>query len=429
VSPPTLTHPAHPGRAVAFINSLVDPHIGGDHGFAEWTRIVGNTTMLVLPGTRATRLEAWRPLLEDCGFEGSMAEWTVLSGAWAAEWGANRQAPVLSMPSDLAGTGVWGPDPSSPWPSWWRGEVVHVPGTASAQWLPPSVLELRAGESASFALRFTLAPAGPRSRDAALADAGEPVLSAVPGYTLGTDMDPQSTFLLVSPPAGQAVAGVTADPPSVCPLGAPVPVPGSPPPGWWRVPITPAAVGRCRAYVNFTGGTASVAHLRVLPPFRAQVAALGAHWANTSWLPREYPDPFGRSAAVLPWDREDGVHVLDDSRAYIVGLSDDAGAGNHLGFATKVAWAPVQVRGVGLATGRGLFVCAEPKRAYAYAERPTHASTLPARFSRLRSLRCRAWTSTSPTRSTASSRTSPSRRCGRCRAGPRTAPSSRTRSA
>ena len=87
------------------------------------------------------------------------------------------------------------------------------------------------------------------------------------------------------------------------------------------------------------------------------MASLGAHWAGESWLPREYPDPFGRSASVMPWDRsscadaaaEPGApparpcgHVLNDARAYDVGLSDDAGAGNNLGLASKVRAAPTQ---------------------------------------------------------------------------------------
>ena len=34
---------------------------------------------------------------------------------------------------------------------------------------------------------------------------------------------------------------------------------------------------------------------------------------------------------------------MQDSRAYVVGLSDDAGAANNLGFATKVKFMPIQV--------------------------------------------------------------------------------------
>ena len=44
----------------------------------------------------------------------------------------------------------------------------------------------------------------------------------------------------------------------------------------------------------------------------------------------------------MPWDREDAAHALDDSRADIVGLSDDAGAAQNLAHAMKVAWAPIQ---------------------------------------------------------------------------------------
>ncbi len=66
-----------------------------------------------------------------------------------------------------------------------------------------------------------------------------------------------------------------------------------------------------------------------------QVARLRAHLTDVAWLPRDYPDPFGRSASVMPWDRSacDGApcgHVLDDARAYDAGLSDDAGGGNPL---------------------------------------------------------------------------------------------------
>ena len=45
----------------------------------------------------------------------------------------------------------------------------------------------------------------------------------------------------------------------------------------------------------------------------------------------------------MPWDRSScdahGTpcgHVLNDARAYDAGLSDDAGGGNPLGFASKV---------------------------------------------------------------------------------------------
>eukprot|EP00041_Stephanoeca_diplocostata_P037277 m.1401029 g.1401029 ORF g.1401029 m.1401029 type:complete len:461 (+) comp25007_c0_seq12:114-1496(+) len=76
-----------------------------------------------------------------------------------------------------------------------------------------------------------------------------------------------------------------------------------------------------------------------VPPFSDQISNYGT-WASTiAWLPANFPDPFNRGASVVPWDREEQRHVLQDGRPFIVGLSDDAGGGNHLGFAAKVAFA------------------------------------------------------------------------------------------
>ena len=92
--------------------------------------------------------------------------------------------------------------------------------------------------------------------------------------------------------------------------------------------MTAVAPGRCRISVGFDDGTTSQVHYMVVPSFADQVSRLGHHWATVSWLPRDYPDPFGRGASVMPYDRERREIVLDDSRAYNVGLSDDAGGGN-----------------------------------------------------------------------------------------------------
>lgn len=45
----------------------------------------------------------------------------------------------------------------------------------------------------------------------------------------------------------------------------------------------------------------------------------------------------------MPWDRELKQHVTDDPRTFVVGLSDDAGAGANVGYASKVRYRPTQV--------------------------------------------------------------------------------------
>eukprot|EP00873_Tetraselmis_striata_P027364 jgi/Tetstr1/447628/TSEL_034988.t1 len=319
---------------IARTNSFVDPHIGGRHGFAEWVRLAGNRSMLATPHTASARLEAWRPVLEDCAFDGSLSEWTVLSGAWAEEWELNQQAPAWQMEPRLAETGVW-PDPRSPWPSWHGNETMRLTGVQ--HWNPPTVLDLAPDQHASFAIRFKLSNGGPRARDAALAALGVASLHAVPGYTISTDMANASLLVQLPPGSPLCVESVTCNPPGVLQAGPPVRV-GE----YVEVAVRGARRGRARLAVRLSDGSEAVAHYHVLPAFSEQVARLGRHWATAAWLPREFPDPFGRSASVMPWDREDGRHILQDSRAYIVGLSDDAGAGNNLGFATKVNFAPVQ---------------------------------------------------------------------------------------
>ena len=59
--------------------------------------------------------------------------------------------------------------------------------------------------------------------------------------------------------------------------------------------------------VRLGDGTLAVAHYYVLPPLPTQVARLVHHWSQVAWLPADYPDPFGRGASVMPWDREDQV--------------------------------------------------------------------------------------------------------------------------
>jgi len=332
---------------IARVNSLIDPHLGGDHGYTEWIRMTGNESLLATPATSQTSFEAWRPIMEDCNYGGWEHEWLVLSAAWAheGEWGTQRQAPnQMSMAEDLVALGIWGPNPLTPIPAWRGGQVMNLSGMAARYFNPPTFVELKAGEHVSYALRYSLAPNGPRTTPQALITAGEPSLRSVPGYTIGSDSN--SSYLLITLPTSRGPpTGASVTPPGILSLSPSATLVGTQADGaisTYRFSVSPTGggVGRARAAISLPDGSQAIAHYHVTPPFASQVAAVGSHWAQQAWLPRDYPDPFGRSASVMPWDREDGGHVLDDSRAYIVGLSDDAGAAQHLGFSSKVACAP-----------------------------------------------------------------------------------------
>jgi len=315
--------------------SFLEPSIAHDHGFATWTRIDGSQTLLVTP-LNGTRFEAYRPVLEDAAHvQAGTYEWTALSSAWEAEWRENKQMPRLSFQGD---TSIW-QNPKGMWPSWQGNETFgNQPPT---QWNPPTSLDLKPGESAEFGLKFSLAEGGPRTRDAQLANLGRAVVHAVPGYVVTPDM--ASAKLLVKPPAGAKVVDASVEPAGILVLGNPVAAVGSA--GYTEISVsgTVGVFKRCRVAVSFSDGTeAAVHYFSIGRSLQEHVGNYSAFLADTAWLPVDYPDPFSRGASIAAWDRESQKHLLQDGRTFIVGLSDDAGGGNHLGFASKVAGAPTQ---------------------------------------------------------------------------------------
>ena len=89
-------------------------------------------------------------------------------------------------------------------------------------------------------------------------------------------------------------------------------------------------------------------HYMVLPPLHGLLEGFGRFQASVAWY-NDTSDPFGRGQSVMPWDAEAGRHVLHDPRrgptaaglpspgqqrsqpllccrAFVVGLSDEAGS-------------------------------------------------------------------------------------------------------
>ena len=67
--------------------------------------------------------------------------------------------------------------------------------------------------------------------------------------------------------------------------------------------------------VAFSDGSQLAVHYFVIPELRAHVAAFGDFQAHVAYFgPKQGGDPFGRTHSVMPWDRAEQRHVLQDPR-------------------------------------------------------------------------------------------------------------------
>jgi hypothetical protein len=236
--------------------SFADPYIGGGHGHLTMTRLTGRGGVLMVLGEGATAMEAfsdqWSPLGKSCN------AWAVHSAAFAdVEW----------------------PD-------------------ADGRWVNATSATIPAGGSFTRAFRILLAAGGVRQKSAALRAAGRPVLVAVPGYVVATDM--ASARLFVQPPAQASLTsayvvndsgnGDGARPAPCMAVGAAA-LPNAK--GWVALPLTPTQGHcRCRVELRYSDGSYQVASYYVLPALDAHLATFGGFQASAAFYDDD-TDPFG----------------------------------------------------------------------------------------------------------------------------------------
>lgn len=244
--------------------------------------------------TVRTQLEAWKPHHGGAGGVAGMAEWMVHSKAHA----------------------------STDW------------AESAKQWLSPTSQVLAPNATAEFAFQFSVAE-HIRAKDAAIDAAGLARVLGVPGYIIGTDFE--TAMLLVHPPHNTTLLRASSD--EVC-LVVGRPVPAASGGGWVVVPLIAVADGRPRLTLSFSDGSTMVIPYRTTEPFDARVDRYGKFQSEVAFF--NQTDPFRRGPSIMPWDRELGAHVLNDPRLFIVGLSDEGGAGANVGFASKLRFRPTQ---------------------------------------------------------------------------------------
>jgi len=278
--------------------SFADPYIGQDAGYVQVTRLNGaGPALLVLP-ERNTPLEAYVPVptMRETGGKAVIVEaspraqtsegfydWTIASAAYArTDW-----------------------------------------AKAGQPWNEATSFRLAPGESRQIGLRFAASPSI-RGIEQTLTAQARPVVVGVPGYVVPTDLD---AALFVRAPS--AITGIAS-----YPAGALEVTRQTGKPGWTRLSVRGRRWGRARLTLTYADGSVQTVQYFVTKPLERTMADLGRFSTTRQWFEGK-GDPFGRSPAILTYDREANRIVTDDPRVWISGMSDEGGAGSWVAAVMK----------------------------------------------------------------------------------------------
>jgi hypothetical protein len=268
-------------------NVFYDPYIGNEAGYLQVTRLSGQAPSLIIAPVGHTPFEAYNPLNDDktprgIAFEG-FYEWMVYSKAYAEnEW------------------------------------------KDAEQWNKPTSIIIEPGKTKSFALQFILSGT-PKNIESKLIENHRPVAMSVPGYVLPKDVNAK---LFINYP--QQVKSLT-----VFPVGAlNIKSVGLTKHGWKSYVVKGNTWGRVRLNITYADGLTQSINYKVIAPEAEVIASYGKFLTTKQWF--EQPnDIFKRSPSVITYDDEKQQQVVQDSRAWIAGLSDEGGAGSWLGAIMK----------------------------------------------------------------------------------------------
>ncbi len=281
------------------ICSFYDPYIGEDAGYLQVTRLNGHGPALVVVPEGKTPFEAYRPILNWRGpghrnvmfydptprsmtFEG-FYEWMVASGAYQQNEWKNAQP-----------------------------------------WNRATTVTLQPGETRVYGLQFLVSDSI-RDIERTLTANHRPVAVGVPGYVLPEDMDAH-LFLNYA----ERVKAISVEPAGSISVQRTSDTPG----GWQDYLLRGRSWGRARVSILYEDGLLQTINYKVIKPEAEAVADLGNFLTTKQWFV-DANDPFGRSPSAMSYDRELNQIVTQESRVWIAGLSDEAGAGSWLALAMK----------------------------------------------------------------------------------------------
>jgi hypothetical protein len=281
------------------ICSFYDPYIGQDAGYLQVTRLNGHGPALLVVPDGKTSFEAYNPILDRPG-----------------RWGA---APVFTDPTPrgitFEGFYEWMVHSQAYGENEWKN---------AQPWNIPTGATLAPGESKSYGLKFLVSDSI-RHVEKTLADNHRPVAVGVPGYVLPQDTDGR-LFLHYD----KAVASLKVEPASAIEIHEDTSAQES----LRAYTLQGKTWGRSRLTVTYADGTVQTIQYFVIKPAVEAVADMGHFLTTRQWF-ADSSDPFHRAPSAISYDREANQQVLQDSRVWIAGLSDEGGAGSWLAAIMK----------------------------------------------------------------------------------------------
>ena len=284
--------------------SFYDPYIGQDAGYLQATRLNGHGPALLVVPDGKTPFEAYNPILDHAGSFGAEPIFTDPTPRGITFEGFYQWMVHSAAYADLA----------------WKN--VH-------EWNPPTSLMLAPGESKTVGVRFLLSDSI-RDIEKTLVANRRPVAVGIPGYILPTDIEGR---LLLKYPV--AVRSITVEPKDAIEIRPQKSTPG----GWQSYSLRGKSWGRARLSVAYADGTVQAISYFITKPEVQAVADMGRFLTTTQWF-TDASDPFQRAVSVMSYDHELRQIVLQDSRAWIAGLSDEGGAGSWLAAFMKQSVQP-----------------------------------------------------------------------------------------
>jgi hypothetical protein len=284
--------------------SFSDPSIALDAGYVQVTRLNGHGPALVVVPEDHTPFEAYNPIAGPHG---------------RARGSGGPKAALFEdlTPRNMTFEGFY---------EWMVASAAYQQNEwkQAEPWNPATSIVLQPGQERMVGLRFLVADSI-RSIEKTLAANGRPVAVGVPGYILPQDVE-ASLFLKYREPVKKV---------DVEPAGAiDVHAAGTTEHGWKRYTLQGKLWGCARLTVTYADGLVETVQYRVMKPEAEAVDDLGRFLFTKQWFDVK-DDPFHRSPSVMSYDCEANALVTEDSRVWIAGLSDEAGAGSWLAAAMK----------------------------------------------------------------------------------------------